>query len=347
MLLSQNLLLHGKTIVNKILIFLLSFFLLLSAQDKEDTYQLGQGLQVGSLPIYVGGYFSTNYEHNDNITIYDIDDLAFLSYGNYEKFSFMVELEYKELYVKTKVGDRTFTTKDTHLYIERLYIDYTINENYMIRVGKFNSPIGYWNLVPINVLRDTSSHPITSDILFPAFTTGALLNHTSYQTAEIKVDVSLQNNADLEDDYNNYKIDKHYGLGITYTQNNLSLKFNSGIFEKVPEYFSKKKLYYMLLALEYDSDDFKIMSELGSQKSDNEFTTKYAAYLQGLYRLNEKHNLILRTESFKTNLTPKAQFIGIIGYTFRPIYPVAIKAEYQFHSTNRDNKLLLSFSMMF
>ena len=105
----------------------------------------------------------------------------------------------KELYVKTKVNDRTFTHKDTNLYIERLYVDYTLNENYMIRVGKFNSPIGYWNLVPINVLRDTSSHPITSDILFPEFTTGALATFSHYDTGEIKVDVTLQNNTDLDE----------------------------------------------------------------------------------------------------------------------------------------------------
>ena len=333
--------------MKNIILLLASFFILLSAQEKDDAYQLGQGMQIGSLPIYVGGYFSTDYERNDKVTIYDLDDLAFISYGNYEKFSFMAELEYKELYVKTKVGDRTFTTKDTHLYIERLYIDYTLNENYMIRVGKFNSPIGYWNIVPINVLRDTSSHPITSDILFPMFTTGALLNYTSYNKGEIKIDIALQNNDDLEDDYNNYIVDRHYGIGITYTQNNLSLKFNSGMFEKVPEYFSKKQLYYILLSLEYDSDDFKIMSELGSQKSDNEFTTDYAGYLQGLYRLNEKHNLILRAESFKTTLISTAQHTAIVGYTYRPIYPVAIKAEYQFRSSSRSNKLLLSFSMMF
>ena len=347
MILSQNLLLHGKNIVNKIVIFLLSFFIVLSAQEKEDTYQLGQGLQVGSLPIYVGGYFSVEYAHTKDVTVYSVDDLAFQSYGNYEKFSYMAELEFKELYVKTKVGDRAFTHKDEHLYLERFYMDYTFNENYMIRVGKFNSPIGYWNLVPINVLRDTSSHPITSDILFPQFTTGALATYTSYNTEEIKVNVTLQNNTDLDDNYNNYKIDKHYGIGLTYTQDNLSFKINGGLFEKIPEYFAREKLYYMLLALEYDNDDFKIMSEIGSQKSNNEFTTDYAAYLQGLYRLNEKHNLILRAESFKTKLTPQAQHIGILGYTYRPIYPVAIKAEYQLHSTSRDNELLLSFSMMF
>jgi len=333
--------------LKNIIILLVSFFILLSAQEDEDVYQLGQGFQVGSLPLYIGGYFSTEYQRSKDVTVYNLDDLAFLSYGNYEKFSFMAELEFKELYVRTKVGDRTFTHKDTHLYIERLYIDYTLNENYMIRVGKFNSPIGYWNLVPINVLRDTSSHPITSNILFPAFTTGALLNYTSYNSEEIKVDVTVQNNTDLEDEYNNYKTDKHYGLGLTYTQNSLSLKINGGLFQKIPEYFSKKQLYYMLLALEYDSNNFKIMSEVGSQKSDHEFTTDYAGYIQGLYRFNEKHNLIVRAESFKTNLTPQAQHIGVLGYTYRPIYPIAIKAEYQLHSTSRDNELLLSFSMMF
>lgn len=347
MLLSQKHLQHWKNIVNKIIIFLISFSLLLFAQDKKDTYQLGQGLQIASLPIYLGGYFSLEYNHKNDVTVFNVDDIAFLNYGNYGKFSYMVEFEIKELYVKTKVANRTFVHKNRRINTERLYFDYTFNENYIIRVGKFSSPIGYWNLVPVNVLRDTSSHPITSDILFPQFTTGTSLKYRSYNIGEFTLDLTLQNNTDIDYNYNNYKIDKHYGVGVTYTKDDFSCKFNSGLFEKTPDYFKSEELYYMLLALKYDNNDFKILSEIGSQKSKNEFTTKYAGYVQGLYRFNEKNNFILRAESFKTNLTPKAEHVGILGYNYRPIYPVSIKAEYQLHSTSRDNELLLSFSMMF
>ena len=41
-----------------------------------------------------------------------------------------------------------------------------------IRIGKLITPIGYWNLEPINVLRDTSSNPEYSNKIFPKLLTG-------------------------------------------------------------------------------------------------------------------------------------------------------------------------------
>ncbi|MCK4974883.1 MAG: hypothetical protein KAR81_06490, partial [Sulfurimonas sp.] len=79
---------------------ILIFVCLLTLQADEE-YQLGKGVQVGSLPLYIGGYFSLDYKHMNSIDRYRIDDVAVLGYGNYKKFSYMLELEFKELYVET------------------------------------------------------------------------------------------------------------------------------------------------------------------------------------------------------------------------------------------------------
>ncbi len=324
----------------------LVFIFLLSLQADEE-YQLGKGVQVGSLPFYVGGYFSLDYKHTDDIDRYRIDDLAVLGYGNYEKFSYMAEFEFKEMYVETHKNGVKDSTNSDKLYIERLYVDYNLNENYMFRVGKYNSPIGFWNLLPVNVLRETTSNPMSTSIIFPKFTTGLGSSYMSYGDGELKADVMLQHNNDIDDEYNNYKIDEHYGFGISYERNDYTLKLNGGYFHNLNNYIVQDNLYYFLLSAKYESDKYQILSEVGSQKSKNDYTTDYALYVQGLYRFSEQHIGVIRVESYDDNLNATDDDMLIFGYTYRPLYPIAIKSEYQFHSQSNQNQFLFSFSVLF
>lgn len=320
--------------------------LLLFSLEAKDEYQLGKGVQLGSIPFYLGGYFSLDYKHTDDMDRYRVDDLAILGYGNYEKFSYIAEFEFKEFYVKTSRDGLSKSTTNDKLYTERLYIDYNIDENYMLRAGKYNSPIGFWNLLPINVLRETTSNPITSSILFPKFTTGLNASYLSYDDGELKIDVMLQHNRDISSGYNNYKIDKHYGFGISYEKDDYTFKLNSGYFHNTIDVHDND-LYYILFSAKYESDKFQILTELGSQRSKSRYTTDYAGYVQSLYRFTQQHLGIVRVESYEDSLNTIDDNILIIGYTYRPLYPIAFKTEYQFHSKNSQNNLLLSFSVLF
>lgn len=320
-------------------------FLILSLHA-QDEYQLGKGVQVGSLPFYLGGYFSVDYRNLDGENRYRVDDLAILGYGSYEKLSYMLELEFKEFYVETHKNDMVEIKKDTNLHAERVYIDYNFNENYMLRVGKYNSSIGFWNLLPVNVLRETTSNPVSSNILFPKFTTGLNAAYSSYDSGEFKIDVMLQNNEDIDDEYNNYKIDNHYGFGISYEKDDFTLKFNSGYFHKTKDEIPNN-LYYFLISSRYESEKFQILTEIGSQKSKDEFTTNFAGYIQGVYRFTEEHLGVVRVESYDDVSTNTNDNLAIFGYTYRPLYPIAIKTEYQFHSISKQNQFLFSFSVLF
>ncbi|MDD3476444.1 MAG: hypothetical protein PHI38_06215 [Sulfurimonas sp.] len=325
---------------------ILAFIFILSLQGDEE-YQLGKGTQVGSLPFYVGGYFSLDYKHTDDIDRYRVDDIAILGYGNYEKFSYMAEFEFKEYYVKTYENGVKTTEKDNKLYTERLYLDYNLDENYMFRVGKYNSPIGFWNLLPINVLRETTSNPITSSIIFPKFTTGLGSSYLSYGEGELKIDAILQHNDGIDAEYNNYKIDRHYGFGISYSIDDYTFKLNSGYFNNLTDNRVNEDLYYMLLSAKYESEKYQFLTEVGSQKSKSQYTTDYALYVQGLYRFTEQHIGVIRVESYEQSINPTSDDMLIFGYTYRPLYPIAIKSEYQFHSKSSQNQFLFSFSVLF
>jgi len=325
-------------------LFIFSMFMLpLQAQDK---YVLGEGYQLGSFPLYVGGYFSLDYTQIDEEKRFSVDDISFLSYGGNNTISYLAELEFKELYVQTYNGDVKTTQRDHNLYIERLYIDYTLNDNYSLRTGKFNSAIGFWNLMPINVLRATTSSPEVTKVIFPKFTSGLDLSFSYFDEDEIRVDLTLQNNTPIDDEYNNYNIDQHYALGLSYEKDDYTFKLNGGYFSKRENHHDVNDFAYGLISAKLEKESYQLLAELGRQKSKDSHSN-YAAYVQGLYRFTAQHIGIIRLESYKDELENRDGTMAIFGYTYRPLYPVALKTEYQQHRNNSDNQLIFSFSVLF
>lgn len=330
------------------IIFFLGTYSLLAQNQTNNSYVLGNGVQVASLPLYLGGYISLEYKNQEHKKSYSLDDVALLGYGSYAKFSYMAEFEFQDLYLKTSTNGSSKVEHDTSLHVERLYGDYTFNENYMLRLGKYNSPVGFWNLTPINVLRDTTSNPESTLLLFPKFTTGLLGKYVTYAHDTWQIDVMGQYNASLDNDtYNNYLIDEHFGLGVTYTKDDLNLKLNLGTFRNIPLHAIPEHRYYAVASMLYEKAKYKIMGEFGTQKLKKSFVTKYAGYLQGSYLFAPKHTAIMRFESYQSEDLKKKDSMAIVAYIYRPFYPIAFKAEYQLHSLHNENQALFSFSMMF
>jgi len=348
--------------------------LLVTLANAKEGYELGDGLQIGSLPVYVGGYASAEFKRTENEIKYKVEDLALLSYGNHQNLSYMAEVEYKNLYVEQTKNDIKSKQEDTQLYVERLYLEYNFNENFTARLGQYISPIGFWNMLPINVLRDTTSDPISTNIIFPELTTGFYGVYTLINDDELNIDLMLQNNDSIDNKYNNYKINKHYGIGITYNHKNITSKLNIGYFNKlyrfVDEEYKKESdsnensqdedddeyiknsleeqiLYYLNFSLRYDAPDYQILSEIGTQEAQNGPATNYALYVQGLYRVSPKQSAIVRFEAYDDKVSSTKDAFSVFAYTYRPTYPVALKAEYQLHAHSKFNKVLISLSVLF
>ena len=331
--------------MRKIIIVLTFLFSLLSA---EEEYELGNGAQVESFPLYLGGYFSVDYSSMESEERYRLNNLALMAYGGMGNFSYMAEFEYKNLYVETRyANDLVVTQEDRVVHLERLYLDYNYNDVFMLRVGKFNSPIGFWNLLPVNALRQTTSNPVSANIVFPRFTTGANVSFVEYSESEIRIDVMIQNDEDADDEYNNYEIDEHYGLNVLYEKENFALKANAGYFHKIETYGGPETFSYWLLSAKYETDDYQLMGEVGYQESEEGVTTPYAGYLQALYRITEKHVPSVRYESYEDRLKNVSDEITTFAYTYRPEYPIAIKTEYQDHSLDAFDKVIFSLSVIF
>ena len=328
--------------------FLFFFFLNIFLYGQSPKYQLGHGLQVGELPLYVGGYASLAYEDiSHGYRSLKLEDISLMLYGEKNHFSYMMELEAEDVYSEV-YGNEDAEAVNEHFHIERLYLEYTFNENYRIRVGKYFSPVGLWNRIPINVLRDTTSNPLISRQLFPLFTSGADIKYTSNGYDGFAVDVMMQENEDIDtlvsdEIYNNIETDRHYGVGISWSQDEAFYRFNAGYFRTV----SSEQYYYLQGAFEYRSGDFRLQAEVGRQFDDVGTTIPYMGYIQGVYTLKEKHEAIVRVESYSNRVTQTKESFAVFGYTYRPVYPIAIKGEYQWHALHDENSFFLSLSILF
>jgi len=328
---------------------LLWSFVLAALPAEDNSYQLGHGMKLGTLPLYVGGYFSLEYEDlSHGGRSLKLDDISVMLYGEHENIAYMMEFEANDIYTESFGGPEASEAVNDHFHIERFYLDYTFNDNYTIRAGKYNSPIGLWNLIPINVLRDTTSNPVISTELFPQFTSGVDVKYSSNDLSMLTIDVMMQENEDLDalisdEIYNNFDVDRHYGIGISGQNDALDYRVNAGYFRLV----TGEQYYYLSGAVHYAYENLVIQTELGTQFDDDGTLIPYVGYVQGLYTIKDRHEAIVRVESYDNRKTDSQDTFAVFAYTYRPLYPIAIKGEYQWHSLHEDNQFLLSLSVLF
>ncbi len=307
---------------------------------KSDEYQIGSGIKIPKLNIYVGGYITADYiQRRDDYNRLRIDDIALITYGNYKRFSYLSEFEIKDAYFK-EWGKKKSEETNTHLKIERLYFDYVYSDKLEFRFGKFSTPAGYWNLTPIGALRDSASNPYLAYILYPRYSTGLQVSYEDHLNSGLAYTMMIQNNDDLDDRYNNILIKQHSVAGVEHVGEDISVKANIGYFQTK----STTKFYYFLLSAQYDQPKYQLTAEYGARNK----SVPYSLYVQGVYHIASKHDIIGRFENYKIDEGAyRNEKIGVLGYTYRPISPITYKAEYQLRSYTNESQLKLSFSILF
>ncbi len=325
----------------KQILWLLLFFISIA---KASEYKIGNGVQIGNLPIYAGGYITLDYiKREDNYNRFRIDDIALITYGNHKRLSYLIELEIKDSYIK-EWGKRESLKTNSNLKIERLYFDYLYSDTVELKFGKFNTPVGYWNLTPIGALRDSASNPYLAYILYPRYSTGIQIDYENHLDNDNRYTMMIQNSNDLDDRYNNIIVKKHYILGLEHIGQYLSYKANVGYFQTK----SNDDFYYFLLSALYEKELYEIAIEYGARRDNSSWKVPYAFYLQGVYHVASLHDIIARFESYKIDEGAyRDENIGVIGYTYRPIEPITYKLEYQLRSYTNESQIKASFSILF
>ena len=111
------------------------------------TYTPGRGVHVGDTGVTLGGYSNLNLSRDDGGPgLLSLDDLSlFFVWDPHPRFHLFSELEFEDL---VQVDDHGHVATDVWTFTaERLFADVALTDRLSLRVGKFLTPVGRWNVI--------------------------------------------------------------------------------------------------------------------------------------------------------------------------------------------------------
>ncbi|MHB8724340.1 MAG: hypothetical protein ACYC9Z_03060 [Casimicrobiaceae bacterium] len=153
-------------------------------------FQLERGWQVPGTGFTLGGYATEDLTREKGAPwALTTEDLSlFIGWEGTGRLKFFSELSLEDSLVFKQPGE--FTVSNHSPAFERIYFDYVYSERWNLRLGKFLTPIGRWNLIHADPLVWTTSRPLITNRPFPTYATGAMLYGTTAVSGK-DIDYSL------------------------------------------------------------------------------------------------------------------------------------------------------------
>ncbi len=138
-------------------------------------WQPGRGVRVGDTGLNVGAFTTFEYEReegeNGELALDAVNFLAL--FQPYEFFRVFAELEVDDLFSYEIRGGSP--DSDAELSAERLFGELSLDDTLNVRFGKFQTPIGRWNLIKAEPFTWTADEPILVETAFDEHQTGVAL----------------------------------------------------------------------------------------------------------------------------------------------------------------------------
>ena len=142
-------------------------------------YRSARGVRFGNTGLNVGGFSTLELarEQGEPLEV-ALDGINMLVlFEPIHSFRTFAELEIGDLFTYEQGGG---TDSDPNLSIERLYGELSLDDPINIRFGKFQTPIGRWNLVPAEPFVWTVTTPVVLETAFDEHQTGLMLGGTVF-----------------------------------------------------------------------------------------------------------------------------------------------------------------------
>jgi len=291
------------------------------------------GWDIPGTSINIGGYMDAVYDPKAKEKFL-FDNVALFVSAEYKRFNFLSELKLLNLTIDKKPDNKD----NIYLNVERLNLSYALTDTQTLTVGKFNSDMGYWNQSPVNILQATTTSPHIIEPLFPSYTTGIMFKQ--YFDADY-LSVTMQNNKSIGNKNHSNLVNEHYAVGYYQEFDNYSWRVSSGMYSEETQ---QNKAYYLSLGTEYIGTSFTLQAELYGQKYEHE-KVSYNTYIQGVWNIYDKHDLVVRTEYFDAQ--GEHDKAALLGYVYRPTLNTAFKCEYVYSNDTELNRVITSFSVLF
>ncbi len=295
------------------------------------------GWNIHNSSLNIGGYLDMTYDSKREEEFL-FNDIAMMFSSNNNRFDLLGEIELSHI----SVDGNSNNSSDIDLKIERLELTYALSDDKSIKIGRFNSDIGYWNQAPISILEDTTTEPYIVKNFFPKATTGIHYHQDINRNSSFSI--TFQKNNDISHQDNNIAINRHFALAYYGEKEEFSWRLSLG------KYLNDSSIdaNYIGIGSQYDGDKLVIQAEIFTKNSDDDNNKNlYSAYLQSTWNIKDKHDAIFRFEEYKDNTIETKEQIYLLGYSYRPSKNIVLKSEYIYHQKLPLNRFVYSISVLF
>lgn len=319
--------------------------------EKPPGYRLGGGYALGDSGFRLGGYANAEVmAAGKRPWQFQVNDLSlFVSWDKNSWLRFFSELELAD--VLTAGQNQSLSARQTHFESERFYFDGLINDKLTVRVGKFLTPIGQWNILHAAPLVWTTYRPVATDNLFSTHVSGLML-HGALPVAGRQLEYAVYGDftQSLDPHLSDNPFKNAFGAHLRYQLTDrlqMGTSFTNFLLQ------SSQSDRYSLVGFDvlWQYKKYEIRSEIvyrghGNTPSDKSL---WQGYLQGVSPLDRHWFLVGRYEAFQQALD-KTGHVGVMGLAYRPSPPIVWKLEYRLGVNNdrlAPDGLAASFAVLF
>jgi len=312
-------------------------------------YHLGHGLQIPGTGFRLGGYATGSFDNlSGDSSRLALDNLSmFIWWEGQSRWKFFSEIEYENFADIRKASEG----EDDYLSLERLYLDYALTDTSTLRLGKFLTPVGRWNVIHATPLVWTTSRPLATTLAFPTNMTGLMLTGTLPDVGNgLEYSIYASSNGQIR---TNPDVDPFYralGLHLTLPLSPYArIGFSYANFSQSQLRSDRKRL----LGLDYfwTHDRFELSAEAVYRSSNlGSRWDEKGAYVQLVAPLDKRLYAVGRYEVYRKALEPATTRLSVAGLAYQLNSAVIVKAEWvsgRHNTIHATTGFLSSISVLF
>jgi len=320
----------------------LALMVVLACAHAAPPYELGMGYPLPWLGLTAGGYLSVRGGklQGEPGGVYVKDLSLFLSANPSPRWHFFSELELGDALAWTAHG---LSTSYAEFDVERLYLDHNLTPRTTLRLGKFLTPVGRWNLIHADPLVWSVFRPLTTSAPFARHASGISLlgswaSGDSTLDYQVYVDDSqaLDPGAAYEPTFldapatpnPNNVFDQGAGIHLRYQafENNLQIGLSAARFTLANQPGIKSLIGADFF---YAHEGLELTGEAVYRENGAGEGTEWGGFGQLVLPAGRGFYAVLSAERFKAEGYSRATDVGRLGIAYRPTPPISFKVELQ------------------